>query len=157
MVDERYIQGTQSWTVSSELIHGILFRERRKGNFCFINHSFFPPQLTGLFLNSLPPKVMPSKKMPFHLVSRNLRCAFLLKGRIYIQIITSVSTAMQKLLVMILEMPYMSVWMLQILRSMWITADTSKWCIKPNFWKWNWENSNAPRNSLWLFPGRLAL
>ena len=41
--------------------------------------------------------------------------------------------------------------------SMWITADTSKWCIKPNFWKWNWENSNAPRNSLWLFPGRLAL
>ena len=82
MVDKRYIQGTQSWTVYSELIHEIPFREHRKGHFRFINHSFFSPQPTGLFLNSLPPKVMPSKQMPFHLISRNLRCAFLLKGRI---------------------------------------------------------------------------
>ena len=109
MVDKRYIQGTQSWTVSSELIREILLRERRKGNFYFINHSFFPPQLTGLFLNSSPPKVMPSKHMPFHQVSRNLLCAFLLNGKIQIQIVTSVYTAMQKPLVMLLEMPYMSV------------------------------------------------
>ena len=52
---------------------------------------------------------MPSKHMPFHQVSRNLLCAFLLNGWIQIQIVTSVYTAMQKPLVMLLEMPYMSV------------------------------------------------
>ena len=47
--------------------------------------------------------------MPFHQVSRNLLCAFLLNGWIQIQIVTSVYTAMQRPLVMLLEMPYMSV------------------------------------------------
>ena len=52
MVDKRYIQGTQSWTVSSELIHEILLRERRKGHFHFINHSFFPTAYRIIFKQS---------------------------------------------------------------------------------------------------------
>ena len=40
MVDKQYIQGTQSWTVSSELIREILLRERRKGNSVLLHKSF---------------------------------------------------------------------------------------------------------------------